>query len=222
MFKNSFLSAWFPKGLYGIVFDCDGVMIDSEEANRFLYNCILEKLDLAPLTAEQEKFAFQSTFRDAIESIVPGHLHPRLDQAIENAINYDKDILPKIKLMPGYAKFVEMAHSEGLALAIDTNRTEAGIYKIIKYFDLPDVFHPVMCCSNTEPKPSPAGAIHIAKAWNISPEHVLFAGDSPDDGAAAMDSGMVFAAFGNPDLQCSFHIDSWPRLMDELWPEGRI
>ena len=45
----------FPHGLTGIIFDCDGVMIDSRAANAIFYNKVLAALGLPPLTPEQEK-----------------------------------------------------------------------------------------------------------------------------------------------------------------------
>lgn len=40
----------FPHGLTGIIFDCDGVMIDSRAANAIFYNKVLAALGLPPLT----------------------------------------------------------------------------------------------------------------------------------------------------------------------------
>ena len=45
----------------GLVFDCDGVLFDTRDVNRFYYNHILEKLGLAPMTAEEEDYSFMHT-----------------------------------------------------------------------------------------------------------------------------------------------------------------
>ena len=61
----------FPHGLTGIIFDCDGVMIDSRAANAIFYNKVLAALGLPPLTPEQDAYTFMATARQALEYIVP-------------------------------------------------------------------------------------------------------------------------------------------------------
>lgn len=201
---------FFPQGLAGIVFDCDGVMIDSAAANRSLYNAILGELGLAPITAAQEKMAFQDTFQQAIKKLVPPDLHDRIAAASARAIVYDRDILPKIMLMPGYREFLEMAYEHGLRLAIDTNRTEAGIHKVLDFLHLPQYFDPIMCCSNVEPKPSSEGPEQICAKWQVVPQQCLFVGDSPDDRTAAKGAGMIFAGFGG--LRGDISVSGWEEL----------
>ena len=60
-----------PHGLTGIIFDCDGVMIDSRAANAIFYNKVLAALGLPPLTPEQDAYTFMATARQALEYIVP-------------------------------------------------------------------------------------------------------------------------------------------------------
>ena len=46
--------ALFSHGLGGVIFDCDGVMINSRAANDEFYNRVLAYFGLPPLTPEQE------------------------------------------------------------------------------------------------------------------------------------------------------------------------
>lgn len=214
---NLDLKAIFPKGIYGIIYDCDGVMIDSADANRYLYNSILKSLGLAPLTPQQEQFAFQATFMQALEVLVPPKFHSQLETIAASTINYEKDVLPKIKLMPHYREFVDTAFYKGLHQAIDTNRTEFGIKKILEKFGLPPYFSPVINCSIAAPKPAPDGVNMILKSWGISPSEALFIGDSVDDKMAAHGAGVVFASFNNADLVGDMNISSWNELGNILW-----
>lgn len=220
MIPDKTMTNLFPDGCSGIIFDCDGVMIDSADANRYLYNTILESLGLPRLTPEQERFAFQATFIQALHSLVPKKFHDILEEKIPALIKYDRDILPKIKLMHGYRAFVEEAATRGLRMAIDTNRTDPGIHKVIEYFCLPNCFKPVISCSvAAAPKPSPAGALAIMDDWSVPPAQILFAGDSEDDKKAAKGAGMIFAAFNNPDLRGDLNISSWDQMATILWQD---
>lgn len=190
------LAALFPLGIAGLVFDCDGVMIDSHVANRYFYDSVLAYFGLPPMTRAQEDYAFMATTRQALMKMIPEKFHGDIEEAISRAIDYPRDVLPKTKLMPGFLAFVHKAHDLGLKLAIDTNRTQDGIQRILDFFSLPDYFDPVVSCTCCSPKPSPEGPLHICAAWKIEPEQALFIGDSVDDRGAAKGAGMRFAAFG--------------------------
>lgn len=210
------LERLFPDGLLGIAFDCDGVMIDSEAANRYLYNTILTALGLPKLTDTQEIFAFQATFLQAVQSLVPPGLQNRIDAVCAEKIDYDRDILPKIRIMPGYAAFLEKARVQGLRMAVDTNRTARGVHKVLDFLGLPPYFEPVISCEDVAPKPSPRGPRKICELWAIQPHQVLFVGDSPDDRTAAKDAGMVFVGFGG--LKGDVSVADWDELANLLWP----
>jgi len=49
-----------------LVFDCDGVMFDTEKANRMYYNRILEQFGKSPLTQEQFEYVHMSTVKQAL------------------------------------------------------------------------------------------------------------------------------------------------------------
>lgn len=209
----------FPHGLHGLVFDCDGVMIDSAEANRFFYTSVLKYLGLPPMTAEQEKFAFMATAMDALKAVVPPELADRIPEAIEKGIDYQEDIMPRVELMPGFLDFIKEAHKRGLHMAIDTNRTDFGIQRVLDFFDLSLYFDPVITSSMVAPKPSPEGVYLICKTWGTDPDQLLFIGDSQNDCDTAKNAGTFFAAFGNPDLSGDIRVSGYKMLAKILWPE---
>ena len=88
------MSALFPQGLGGVIFDCDGVIIDSRPANGLYYNRILAHFGLPPMTAEQEHYSFMATARQALEHILPEELHGQIDYVTSEVVNYRRDILP--------------------------------------------------------------------------------------------------------------------------------
>lgn len=206
----------FPQGIGGVIFDCDGVMIDSEEANRFFYNSILAALNLPPMTPEQEAYAFMATSIQALSKMTPEKDHGKLEDLIRTAVNYDRDVLPRTKLMPGFMDFIEKCHAAGLLQAIDTNRTDIGIARILDFFSLPNYFNPVISCSVEPPKPSPDGALAICRAWNTQPSQVLFVGDSDDDRQAAKGAGCIFAAFGGKGLAGDIDAKNFASLWEQI------
>ena len=122
----------FPHGLTGIIFDCDGVMIDSRAANAIFYNKVLAALGLPPLTPEQDAYTFMATARQALEYIVPPEMHQRMYEVVRTEVIYSRDIVPLLQIYPGYREFLELARSHGMRLAVHTNRTAEGMQMILE------------------------------------------------------------------------------------------
>jgi len=61
----------------GVVFDCDGVLFDSRDVNRHYYNHIRGALGLAPMSREEEDYAFMHTVDKAMARIIPADSCPR-------------------------------------------------------------------------------------------------------------------------------------------------
>ncbi|MDR2744677.1 MAG: HAD family hydrolase [Desulfovibrio sp.] len=206
----------FPDGLAGVVFDCDGVMIDSRDANREYYNRVLAFLGLPEMTPEQEKYAFMATAREAFLSMVPEALHPRLKHAALTAVDYRTVIVPRLRLSPGFRDFIEWLRGSGLRMSIATNRADVSLRTVLDFFALPDYFNPVVTASNAASKPSPEGVQIVCEAWSAAPHTVLFVGDSENDRLAALRAGAVFAAFNSGDLEGHLRIRSFAALRQAL------
>lgn len=205
------------KNIKGLIFDCDGVMIDSEEGNRYMYNKVLASFGRAPMTREEEEYAFMATASDAFRNMLPESLYDKIEDRVKREIDYRRDVLTRTKLMPGYREFIDQAYARGLKLAIDTNRTDAGIQRVLDFFQLPAYFDPIMSSSNAAPKPSPEAAREICAAWGVAPASALFVGDSENDREAALGAGTLFAAFGGKGLPGDIEVASYAELAKILW-----
>jgi len=192
------LSDWFFKlfgGLpQGIIFDCDGVVIDSREANIEYYNYLRGYLGLPSLTTEQEDFVQASTVRQAIDAIFPKPLQPLLREAARR-ISYERDIMPRITCYPGLHEVLNFCRKSGIRMGMDTNRTD-GMEILMDNCRLHGYFDPIILASNVaRPKPAPDGALTIAEAWDCPPGSLLFIGDSASDKGAAESAGIPFLCF---------------------------
>ncbi len=186
--------AELEKAPRGVIFDCDGVMIDSTGANRQFYNLILEHYGLPPMRPDQERYAFMATSRQALELLLPASLHKDIDRMGKEIVNYRRQIMPLVKIFPGFLDFVDNLHNHDIRMAVLTNRTAAGMQSVLDIFSLPPYFDPVVTASSGTPKPDPAGAQSILAAWQCSPEDVLYVGDSDVDRRTARAAGIPFVA----------------------------
>lgn len=195
------MSRLFANGLTGVIFDCDGVIVDSRESNNIFYNRVLEHFNLPPMTPEQEKFCFMATAMQALLHIVPPHLHKQISYVTSEVVNYQRDIMPMLRLQPGFVDFIDYLRDKQVRMAVHTNRRLEGIQTVLDIFGLPSYFDPVVAADTAAPKPSPEGTLRICAAWQTAPETVLFVGDSEHDKETAQGAGVVFAAFNGGALR---------------------
>ena len=210
------MSRLFTNGLAGVIFDCDGVIVDSRESNTVFYNRVLEHFNLPPITPEQEQFCFMATAMQALLHIVPPHLHKQIGYVTSEVVNYHRDIMPMLRLQPGFVDFIDYLRDKQVRMAVHTNRRLEGIQTVLDIFGLPSYFDPVVAADTAAPKPSPEGTLRICAAWQTPPETVLFVGDSEHDKETAQGAGVVFAAFNGGALRGQITATDYPGLREAL------
>lgn len=214
------LEELFPDGLSGLIFDCDGVMVDSCGVNIGYYNLLLREVGKSPVSEEQAVYVQMSTAKEALEYLfTPEELN--LLPAIADRFPYREVALPQLELEPGLEDMLYWLRERGVRLGIHTNRG-SGMWDLLDRFGLRPVFDPVMTADIVAPKPDPAGVRRILEAWGARPETVGFLGDSATDAAAAQGGGVPLLAYGNPALPAAVHVESFPQLHKALERLPRI
>jgi phosphoglycolate phosphatase len=203
----------------GFIFDCDGVLFDSREANRRYYNHILERMDLEPMDGAQDEYVHSHSVHDSIARIVP---KKRLAEAhaIRSSIPYERFfeyMLPE----PGLYELLSAIRDLGYRQAVNTNRTTT-MDLLLERYELGRFFCPVITAGKVaRPKPHPESLHLILDTWKAAPEEVVFIGDSAVDARAALDAGVEFWAYKNETLHASFLIpDFWSMLQFLLHNNG--
>lgn len=200
----------------GLVFDCDGVLFDTRDVNRFYYNHILEKLGLAPMTAEEEEYSFMHTVDAALARIIPEELRPQASKILGH-MTYD-EFIDRMVPEPGLKELLEFLQGRNVRMAVNTNRKNS-MEKVLERFDLTDFFFPVMTAAKvSKPKPDPEGLLRIVETWGLSPENMAYLGDSTVDQETTQQGGVPFWAYKSRNLEAELHVDSFDELRQ--WLEG--
>lgn len=199
-----------PKTIAGVIFDCDGVLIDSRAANTAYYNRIRALAGLPPMNADEEDYAHMHSSRESLLHVMPPHLHGRLRE-FSVPVSYEREIMPMIRPEPDLHDCLNSLQAYGLRLAVLTNRA-GGMRLVLDAFALHPYFDPVMTAADVAPKPSPEGLIRIAEVWNRPPADLVFVGDSLLDARAAEAAGVCFVAFRNSGLKAHGYVNSLAEL----------
>jgi HAD superfamily hydrolase (TIGR01549 family) len=194
----------------GVIFDCDGVLVDSKDANRMYYNLVREKLGMLSMTPEEEDFVHAHAVAASIAHIVPVERLAEAEAA-RREIDYSV-MLEYTYLEEGLVDLLNALKSRGLRLAVNTNRTDS-MGTLLETFRLTDYFSPVITAGMvSHPKPNPEGVHRILAEWNASRFEVAYIGDTDVDERTARAAGVPFWSYKNPALAARMHINSFEGL----------
>lgn len=202
--------------LRGLVLDCDGVILDSFQANTVFYNWLREAVGLGPMSPEDEVFVHSHAVTDSLRRIIPpGDLH-RIN-SIRRSLNY-AELFSYLRLEPGLETFLETARSRGLRLGIFTNRTDT-MEAILDFFKLRRFFDSVETAATVDfPKPHPEGLHKIMRSWSMDRGQIAFVGDSAVDQQTADAAGVRFWAYKNETLRRHLYVPDFHAL--RRWMEN--
>lgn len=198
-----------------VVFDCDGVLFDSKEANILFYNHILERFELPPIRPEQVEYIHMHSARESLQLLFGD---PDLfDAAWSYCQQMDfRQFHDHLTCQPGLREFLE-ALRPSYRIAMATNRT-VSTPEVLRQFKLDQYFELVVTAADVRfPKPHPESMERILKVFSVNPDQVLYIGDSPVDEGLAMATDVFFAAYRNPKLKAHFHIEHFRELYPILF-----
>ena len=192
-----------------VIFDCDGVMFDSKQANIHFYNHLLARFNLPTMNEGEINFCHQHTADESIRRIFKGT--PHIDEAFAYRLKMDySPFLKDMIIEPDLKDLLEVLKGR-YGLAIATNRSNT-IQQVLDIFDLKAYFEIVVSSLDVEkPKPHPESIFKILRFFGASAPEALYIGDSGVDHQTARSAGTVFVAYKNESLDADFHVS---RLMD--------
>lgn len=199
-----------------VIYDCDGVLFDSIETNRRLYNHICISVGRPPLTKEELRYAHMHTVFEAIHFIFRNdrslerkalELLPRIDP---------KEYIPYLKMEPNLLQTLEILKEKGIFRAINTNRSTSMKY-IMDWFDLWPYFDLVITALDVgNPKPDPESIEKIIETFRVERRDAVFVGDSEIDKQTAESAGVKFIAYKNRRIAKNTFIDDHLALINIL------
>ncbi len=194
-----------------LVFDCDGVLFDSREANRAYYNTICKALGRPPLTEEEFHYVHMQTAENSVRFLFRDYLH-LLEKALafQKNLNYET-FLPLLKPEPGLKELISSVRPP-LKTAVSTNRTTT-MGRILEIFDIAPFFDLVVTALIApKPKPHPEALKIILDHFGVDPKETLYVGDSLVDYQLTESLGVPLVAFKNRELPAAFHVNDFYEL----------
>lgn len=199
-----------------VIFDCDGVMFDSKNANKHYYNHILEKLGHPAMTPEELDYVHIHNVMRSVRYLLRNHPED-LDKA--EAYRADLDYLPYLDYMiiePDLIEFLEYLREKNIEAAISTSRTTT-MNDILEIFGLKKYFGKVMTTFDVQnPKPHPEALEVILSHYKLTAQEAIYIGDSTVDREHSAGVGMQLIGFKNPELSAEFNVTSFMEIPQKV------
>ena len=192
-----------------VIFDCDGVMFESRQANVNYYNSLLAHFNLPLMNKKDEAFVHMHTADESVRHIFRKTSVIEEAQAYRMTVDYTPFIMDMI-MEPGLKDLLRILKPE-FGLAVATNRSNT-IGDVLAHHGLKEFFDMVVSSLDVQdPKPHPEALYKILERFQISPEQSIYVGDSLVDYETAKAGGVPFIAYKNSGLEADYHVD---HLMD--------
>ena len=183
-----------------VIYDCDGVLFDSIEANMRLYNDLCSAVGRIPLKEEEIKYVHTHTVYEAIHYIF-GEESGLEKRALESLKQIDlREYIVYLKMEPHLLQILNLLKANGIIRVINTNRT-TSMKHIMERFHLWPFFDMVVTALDVKnPKPHPESIEKIIQKFNLNKEETVFVGDSEVDQQTAKSAGIKFIAYKNREI----------------------
>jgi phosphoglycolate phosphatase len=199
-----------------VIYDCDGVLFDSIEANMRLYNDLCSAVGRTPLKEEEIKYVHTHTVYEAIHFIF-GQEDRLEKKALESLKQIDlREYIVYLKMEPYLLQTLNLLKANGILRVINTNRT-TSMKHIMERFHLWPFFDMVVTALDVKsPKPHPESIEKIIQAFHLNKEEIVFIGDSEVDQQTAKSSGVKFIAYKNREITNDAFIEDHLDLLNFL------
>jgi len=203
-----------PGRVQAVIYDCDGVLVDSVESNKAYYNHILGRFGLPEVAESQMDLVLTGTGRGVVEALFEGS--PFAQAAREFQLQLPADIFLDLAKPEPHVHAVLRQVRAARRTAVATNRGKS-LVPLLEMLGMRDLFD-VLVSSNdvTRNKPDPECLLIILKRFGLAPDEVLYVGDSDVDRETAARAGAAFAAYRNVSLKADLHLTAHTDLLKTL------
>lgn len=182
-----------------IIYDFDGVMVDSYDSVRQMYQEIARQCGKTP-TIDELNYCYEHSMEDNVQHIFQEDVWDIIKN-LDYKHFYDM-VMPEndIKIV------LDVLTSNGIRVSICSNRV-SGIAYILDKFNLSRYIDNVVTSKDYPSKPDPTGLLSLID------DTAVFVGDGEIDMQAARNAGVPFIAYNNPHIPAVKHIKSHLQIL---------
>jgi phosphoglycolate phosphatase len=195
------------------IFDCDGTLVDSQDAIcRAMENCFAAA-GLAPPSRERTRRVVGLSLGEAMRALLPDAepaTHEDLTERYKAAFRRMRHASEvEEPLFDGIAELLDAMEAEGWLLGVATGKSDRGLASCLACHAISDRFVTLQTADRHPSKPHPSMIVTAMAEAGAEPETTMMVGDTSYDVLMARAAGVtaVGVAWGYHDA-------------DELWAAG--
>ncbi|MEN9655525.1 MAG: hypothetical protein RL311_433 [Bacteroidota bacterium] len=182
-----------------VIFDMDGVIVDTEPVHRYAYFKQFEELNIEVTEAMYTSFtgfSTRNTFQTLKEQFQLKHEVEDLIQRKRSIFNDAFDTKEDLELLEGVRTLIEDLHQNGIQLILASSASKVTIDRVFSRFGLHDFFtHVVSGEDFPKSKPHPA-IFEYAASLSVAPkENCIVIEDSTNGVKAAKAAGIFCVGY---------------------------
>lgn len=174
-----------------VVFDMDGVLIDSHPAHRAAWEFFLQSLGIQVSEAELAYILEGRTRVEILRHFLGNLPDNELQEFGRKKDEIFRDLERSVQLTPGILEFLKMLEILGMHCAVATSASEIRTASTIERFGLGGYFEAIITASDVRlGKPHPEVYQLACERMGVSPGHSLAFDDAPAGVLAARSAGL--------------------------------
>jgi len=204
-----------------VIFDIDGVLIDSFDANHKFVQDLMVRTGYKPPTKKEYIPLFHMSIWDVIKTITKLSSEEKIAEIWEIArtrsVKYPRHLL----VVPKQTEIILKILSKKYSLGVVTNRVREGFYGVPELSNLKNYFSAIITYQDTKNhKPHPEPLLLTCNKLKVNPKYAVYIGDQESDIIAGKAAGMktILCAknkIDKPDLYTS-RLEELPKLIRVL------
>lgn len=183
---------------YGVIFDMDGVLIDSYDSHFQSWKDLAEE-EGKPFTREQFTWAFGRTSRECAEKYWPEADAKRVAELDDRKeVLFRQIIADAFPMMDGAAELIDQLNKAGFKLAVGSSGPPDNVNLTLSKINRPDCFQGVVTGMDVKKgKPEPEVFLTAAKKLGLDPSRCAVVEDAPAGVTAALRAGATAIGFAS-------------------------
>jgi phosphoglycolate phosphatase-like HAD superfamily hydrolase len=198
-----------------IVFDIDGVLLDSHEANMAFYQEILVCHGFPPVSATELAYGHSHTLRESIAYLTKAD-DATVDAVFEAARDLAGYPYHLVRQPEGCVEVLD-ALAADYALGVMSSRIIEGIRQYLDLSGTHERFSAIVGYDDTSRhKPDAEPLLLACERLGVAPAATVYVGDAVTDRTCARAAGAHFIAFGDAIPDAEYVIDHFRDLSAEI------
>ena len=176
-----------------VLFDLDGVLVDSLDAWFYVFNDALNYFGLKAL----KKKDFSRSFGKPIEYDLKNYFVGKTEREVMRQYNkFFKKRKGYVKLFPQSAEVLKNIKKRKLKLGLISNSTKFIVMSVLNHYKLRKYFDVIIAMEDVKNrKPAPDSVLKACRLLKVKPQNAILIGDTMNDMIAGEKAGCVTVGY---------------------------